>query len=210
MKTSSPRFLLCLLASVAIAVCFAGCSRSENKSQKGQLPAFLSDEILGLEPPTPEDMAFAKAYRATWITPALPPQPTFTVDYQDSLFPEGSTLACALGVTDVQRENGVLMLTGMAGFSRSIPGDFEIEIEITTNMLSTIRAAGGMLSVVRLAFQVESFKRIETDSWGAFQAESFKRVGIESDSSENSSDRYLLRGKAVAIEPIPEAELNQK
>ncbi len=193
MKTSSPWFLLCLLASVAIAVCFAGCSRSENKSERGQIPVFVSDEFLGLEPPTPEDMAFAKTHGATWTTMSLPltiSTFTLTVDYQDRLFSQGTTLACALCVTDVQRENGVLMLTGVTGFYVPIRGDFEVEI--TTNMLSIVRAAGGKFSVVRLAFQVESFNR------------------IESDSSEDKSDRYLLRGKAVAIEPIPEAELKQK
>jgi hypothetical protein len=162
MKTSSPLLLLCLLASVAIAVCFVGCSRSENKPEKESFPGFRQ---------TPEDEAFAKAYGAAWITTNLlstPVQLTLTVDFQDGLFTEGSTLACDLWVSDVQRENGVLLLTGT---SFSIPGDFEIEI--TTNMLSSIRAAGDRLSFVRLAFRVESFQRIENKS------------------SEDSSDRYV-------------------
>ena len=190
MKILSSRFQLCLLTSVAIAACFIGCSRSENKSETDNSSASASDKIPVLEQ-TPKDDAFAKAHGATWITPILPStKPTFTVDIQDGLFSEGSTLACALWVSDVQRDNGALLLCGT---SFSIPGDFEIEI--TTNTLSSIRAAGGKLSFVRLAFQVESFKRVENQS---------------SESSEDSSDRYLIRGKAVAVEPIPETELEQK
>jgi hypothetical protein len=190
MKTSFSRFVLSLLTSVAIVVCFVGCSRSENKSEKDNASLSASDMIPVLEQ-TSKDDTFAKAHGATWITPISPStQPTLTVDFQDGLFSEDSTLACALWVSDVQRENGALLLSGT---SFSIPGDFEIEI--TTNTLSSIRAAGGKLSFVRLAFQVESFKRVENQS---------------SESSEDSSDRYLIRGKAVAIEPIPETELEQK
>jgi hypothetical protein len=103
----------------------------------------------------------------------------FTVDFQDGLFSEGSTLACDVLVSDAYRENGVLILTGI---SLSNFGHFEIEI--TTNMLSSIRIAGGKLSFVRIAFQVESFKRVEGGS------------------SDGSSDQDLIRVKATAVEPI--------
>jgi len=169
-----------LLASVAIAVFFVGCSRSENKSEKDIFPGFRQ---------TPEDEAFAKAHGAVWITTERDPTQTkqFTVDFQDGLFSEGSTLACDLWVSDVHRKNGVLLLTDRR-FSTF--GDFEIEI--TTDMLSGIRAAGGKSSFVRLAFQVESLK------W------------VESTFSDDSTDRYLIRGKAVAVEPIPITTMNQK
>jgi hypothetical protein len=51
-------------------------------------------------------------------------------------------------------------------------------------MLSSIRIAGGKLSFVRIAFQVESFKRVEGGS------------------SDGSSDQDLIRVKATAVEPI--------
>ena len=189
MKSLSPLFLLSLLASVAIAACFVGCSKSENDnttdSMKDKNPAFAQ---------TPADETFAKAHGAVWLTTEIDPaQPTqLTVDFQDGLFSEGATLACALWVSDVQKENGVLVLTGN---SLQTFGDFEIEI--TTNMLSSIRTAWGKNSLcfVRVAFQVESFKRVEDQS---------------SESSDDSSNRYLIRGKAVAVEPIPDAEMKQK
>lgn len=210
MKISSSPRILCLLASIAIAVCFVGCSGSESNSEKEENQTSEFDQALVLNP-TPQDLAFAKEYGATWITTNVPISDaqmidavtngktntslpltdfTFTVDFQDGLYSQGSTHACALWVDDVQRENGVLLLTGT---SLSVP--FNFEIEITPKMLAIIRAAGGKLSFIRLAFQVESFNRIESES---------------NDSSEDSEDRYLLRGKAVAIEPIPQTESQQK
>ena len=190
MKILSSRFQLCLLDFRGNSACFIGCSRSENKSETDNASASASDKIPVLEQ-TPKDDAFAKAHGATWITPILPStKPTFTVDIQDGLFSEGSTLACALWVSDVQR--GITVPFCCVELLSQYPADFEIEISET--QLSSIRAAGGKLSFVRLPTAVESFKRVENQS---------------SESSEDSSDRYLIRGKAVAVD-LPETELEQK
>lgn len=153
MKSLSPLYLFFLLATTVTVVSSVGCSRSPNKSENHNTPASAQ---------TPADVAFAKAHGVTWITTSLPPtQPTLTVDFQDGLFTEGSTHACELWVMDVQRERGVLLLTGLC-----LSTFANFEIEITTNMLPSIRTAGGKFSFVRLAFQVETFNRIGKHGFG--------------------------------------------
>jgi hypothetical protein len=169
-----------LFSILIVGLCGCGSKVQQvgNKLEKGSMPLF--DQ-------TPEDEAFAKSNGAVWITTnRLSTQ--LTVDFQDGLFSEGSILACDLWVGDIQRENSVLLLTGT---SFSMPTGFEIETKITTNMLSSIRTTGGRLSFVRLAFQVESLKRIESNS-------------------EEGSDHYLLHGKALAVEPIQATEAERR
>jgi hypothetical protein len=174
MKQLPAWFALCLLASATIAGTVIGCSRVKVEAR--------NESGAALEPMA-EDELFARNHGAVWVKAKLDPVQSkqFTADFQDGLFSEGSNLACDLLVTDVQRQIGVLILCGV---SLSNFGNFEIEV--STNMVSSIRMAGGKFSWVRIAFQVESFKRTENGS------------------SDNSSDRFLIRGKATAVEPIPE------
>jgi len=159
-------------AFLLILISLVGCSPSDNKGDKTSAPTIFDY--------TPEDEAFAENHHATWIPTNFPPG-QFTVDFQDGFFSKGSTLACNFMVADVQRDTNGLLLTGTV-MAYSIQG-IDIEAEITTNMLASIRTAGGKLATVRLAFKVDSFREIESQNPDDF-------------------DRHLIRGKAVALEPF--------
>jgi hypothetical protein len=175
MKSLSPLYLFFLLATAVTVVSSVGCSRSANKSERHDVPPLEQ---------TPNDEAFAKAHGAVWITTKLDPiqSKQFTLDFQDGLFSPGSILACDLLVKDVHRENGVPVVTGV-----SLSNFGEFEIEIATNMLSSIRVAGGKFSFVRIAFQVQSFEHIENYS-----------------QDDAVVDKDSIRGRALAVDPISE------
>jgi hypothetical protein len=168
-------------ALLLITISLFGCSPSEDKGAKP-----YATEMLGY---TPDDESFAKNNRAVWI-PTNFPAAQFTVDFQDGIFAKGSLLACNLFVGDVQRDTNGLVLTGVPW---STPSEFGllIEAEITTNMLANIRTAGGKLATVRLAFQVDSFTEVESKA-------------------PDDSDRHLLHGKAVTVEPFQAAAGERK
>jgi hypothetical protein len=174
-----------LLLSIALAAFLIGCSGSDENTEQSPFPA-TGDKTDTISP-TPDDLAFGKLYGATWVTTnSLPSQTTLTVDFQDALFSKGSVFACNLWVDDVQRKDGVLILTGT---SLATPCDFKIGI--TTNMLPVIRAAGGRASFVRVAFRVNSVERTEPP---------------RDNSADDVSENYSVSGKAVGIESSPDMQ----